>query len=89
MNKWRKKPVVIEAMEWKGDNIAEIQHFMQDNPPIYVGRQFSNADDFLMIHTLEGDHIANIGDFIIRGILGEYYSCKNEIFHLTYEKVLD
>ena len=89
MNKWRKKPVVIEAMEWKGDNIAEIHYFMRDNLPSYVGRQFSNADDLLMIHTLEGDHIANIGDFIIRGIKGEYYPVKNDIFLLTYDKVVD
>lgn len=86
MAKYRKKPVVIEAMEWTGDNIAEIQMFMEDNLPGYVGRQFSNADDLLMIHTLEGDHIANIGDFIIRGVKGEYYPCKPDIFDMTYEK---
>jgi len=87
MAKYRKKPVVIEAMEWTGDNIAEIQHFMQDNPPGYVGGRFSNADDLLMIHTLEGDHIAHIGDFIIRDIKGEYYPVKNDIFLLTYDIV--
>ncbi len=85
--KYRKKPVVIEAVEWTGDNIQEIQMFMEDNPPGYVGRQFTNVDDILMIHTLEGDMAANKGDFVIRGVQGEYYPCKPDIFKMTYEPV--
>ena len=44
-------------------------------------------EDALLIHTLEGDHRADIGDWIIRGVKGEFYPCKPEIFALTYEAV--
>jgi hypothetical protein len=46
------------------------------------------APAFLVIHTLEGDHRANIGDFIIRGVQGEFYPCKPDIFAQTYEPVV-
>lgn len=76
---YRKRPVVIEAIEWTGENIKEIADFMH-------WRMFSH--DFrsgLIIHTLEGNHNATVGDFIIKGVHGEFYPCKPEIFAATYE----
>ena len=82
INKYRKKPVVIEAVQWTGDNKDEIRDFI--DRAMYT---FKNGA--LLILTLEGDHKANIGDFIIKGVNGEFYPCKPEIFEKTYEIVVD
>lgn len=76
---YRKKPVVIEAVQWTGENHAEMCEFI--NPEVFeiiprVG---------LVIHTLEGDHHASPGDYIIKGVNGEFYPCKPDIFAKTYE----
>ena len=77
--KYRKKPVVIEAVQWTGENIKEVLDFMQ--------WRNANHDEVngLSIHTLEGNHCATIGDFIIRGVQGEFYPCKPDIFEQAYE----
>lgn len=80
--KYRKKPVVIEAVQWTGDNYNEICTFMGKYPS-YID---SNRKD-LLIETLEGDYIASEGDFIIKGVQGEFYPCKPDIFETTYEEV--
>ena len=80
--KYRKKPAVIDAIEWTGSNAAEVVEFMKSS---YSSIFDDNQN--LTIHTLEGDMKANIGDFIIRGVDGEYYPCKPEIFNKTYEPV--
>ena len=78
--KFRKKPVVIEAIQWKGDNRQELEDF--------GGRDIiSNPDGTLTIATPEGNHTANKGDWIIRGIIGEVYPCKPDIFEATYERI--
>lgn len=82
MTKYRKKPVVIEAIQWTGDNLETVQTFMKPDKPI---RWTDAHSDCLIIHTLEGDHRADIGDWIIRGVKGEYYPCKPDIFEQTYE----
>lgn len=74
----RKKPVVIEAIQWNGRNLEELQNF--------VGSALA-YDGKLIIHTLEGDHEAKVGDYIIKGVQGEFYPCKPEIFAKTYEAV--
>ena len=76
---YRKKPVVVEAVQWTGENHAEMCEFID-----------SEAFDFtprieLVIHTLEGDHHASLGDYIIKGVNGEFYPCKPDIFAKTYE----
>ena len=76
---YRKKPVVIEAVQWTGENHAEMCEFI--DPEVFeiiprVG---------LVIHTLEGDHHASPGDYIIKGVNGEFYPCKPDIFAKTYE----
>lgn len=84
--KYRKKPVVIEAIKWDGTNSDEIMKFSnatktEDN------RTFSTDDRVLVIRTLEGNMYANIGDWIIKGVHGEFYPCKPDIFEKTYEPV--
>lgn len=78
--KYMKKPVVIEALQWTGDNIDELAEFMGELFLI-VGQ-----DEKIRIDTLEGPIWANLGDYIIRGVQDEYYPCKPDIFALTYEK---
>lgn len=75
--KYRKKPVVIEAMRWTGDNEKEVYSF--------VGSKYYTKAGTLFIETLEGDHIASVGDYIIKGVNGEFYPCKPDIFEKTYE----
>ncbi len=76
---YRKKPVVVEAVQWTGNNHADMCEFI--DPEVFeiiprVG---------LVIHTLEGDHHASPGDYIIKGVNGEFYPCKPDIFAKTYE----
>lgn len=81
MPKYRKKPVVIEAVEWTGSNINEIMNFMNWRNAAHDDRSG------LVIHTLEGNHNASVGDFVIKGVKGEFYPCKPDIFAATYDVV--
>lgn len=76
--KYIKKPVVIEAVQWTGDNIQEILDFADD---------VVQTTPSLLIETLEGTMRASIGDYIIKGVSGEFYPCKPDIFHKTYAPV--
>lgn len=78
--KYTKKPVTIEAVQYIGNNWREIENFTSGNS------RRSEDSDSLIIKTLEGQHIASINDFIIKGIKGEFYPCKPDIFELTYSK---
>ena len=80
--KFKKKPVVIEAVQWTGKNQFEIMNFCKT---CYLTS--SGAVQDLYIDTLEGDMLANVDDYIIKGVAGEFYACKPEIFALTYENV--
>lgn len=86
MAKYRKKPVVIEAIQWTGKNITEVECFMYPQKPIYMSA-FSNADDLVGMETLEGTMCASKGDWIMKGVKGEIYPCKPDIFEATYEFV--
>lgn len=88
---YRKKPVVIEAIQWTGDNIREITIFIHNEEigPIHIGEQYINADELVGIWTLEGLMIGNLNDWIIKGVQGEFYPCKPDIFEATYEEVND
>ncbi len=77
--KYRKRPVVIEAVQWDGSNVAEV---MKWAGPGIVHAQTS---DVLCISTLEGVMTAQPGDWIIRGIKGELYPCKPDIFAGLYD----
>lgn len=80
--KYRKKPVVIEAIQYTGDNESEILTFA-------FGHAISRPNELLSIRieTLEGDMIASVGDWIIKGVKGEFYPCKPDIFRQTYEPI--
>lgn len=78
IKKFRKKPVVIEAIRWTGDNQKDIHPFC--NNAYLINNQ-------LMIPTLEGEMEASIGDMIIKGVKGEFHPCKPDIFAETYDEV--
>ena len=84
MHKYVKKPVIIEAVQWKGNNRKDIWDFCSLS---YFNGNMDTGDLELIIQTLEGPMQASIGDYIIKGIKGEFYPCKEEIFNLTYDKV--
>ena len=78
--KYRKKPVVIEAIKWNGKNAKEIMNFCDCNNSCVVSKSGYIKDAELIISTLEGDMKASIVDYIIKGFQGEFYPCKPEIF---------
>ena len=80
MSYYRKKPVVIEALRYNGANQREIAEFVGEHLPC-------RNDNVLLIPTLESPHEASVGDWIIRGVKGECYPCKPDIFEMTYEPV--
>ena len=81
MAMYRKKPVVIEAMEFTNDSKDQVYNFISCNR--YADYEGDNPA--LRIQTLEGEITASLGDFIIKGIQGEFYPCKPDIFHKTYD----
>ena len=95
--KFRKKPVIIDAIQFTGkESLDDVIKFM--NPEELCGKREVNTirsiighyiekDEIIVIPTLEGDMIASKGDWIIRGVQGEYYPCKPDIFEATYEVV--
>lgn len=82
MTKYRKKPVAIEAVKYTGkNNVNDILNFIGERKLAYL------VGETLNIETLEGVMKADVGDYIIKGIKGEFYPCKPDIFEATYEKV--
>ena len=88
--KYRKKPVVISAMQWE-ENVDYFIDFLKQNNIIITDSLFyvyvRDSKLELRFRTLEGIMTANIGDWIIIGVNGELYPCKDEIFKKTYEEV--
>lgn len=80
MAKYRKKPVIIEAIRWNGTITPDVTRFFGSKRIVTQGR-------YLLIRTLEGIMKANPGDYVIRGVKGELYPCKLDIFNQTYEKI--
>lgn len=82
--KFRKKPVAIEAIKWTGENFDAVKKFAGENVKL--------EDDELVVVTLEdgndnkAKHVASKGDFVIKGVKGEFYFCKPDIFKETYER---
>lgn len=85
--KYRKKPVVIEAMQFSdtAESIAELSDFIDDQD-LRVSYEHPESP-VVKIETLEGIMIASVGDYIIKGVKGEFYPCKPDIFEQTYESV--
>lgn len=77
---FRKKPIVIEAVKWTG-NMSDIIALVGHDLPTYVG-----IDGALCISTLEGDMALRQGDWLIKGVKGEFYPCRADIFDQTYEQ---
>ena len=81
MNKFRKKPIVIEAIRIS-DNAFDGDH---PNSEHIIGVVYNPRNRTVEIETLEGVMVGIVGDWIIRGVKGELYPCKNDIFEMTYE----
>ena len=81
IKKFKKKPVIIEAIQWNGENLSEIDEFTKN--------EVKNHESVLIITTLEGDMYASLNDYIIKGVNGEFYPCKPDIFDKTYEEVIE
>ena len=80
VKKYVKKPIPIEAVQWTGDNFEELYIFSDGG--VYF------QDGYVYIHTLEGDmKMKNkVGDYLIKGVRGEFYFCEKNIFEETYEE---
>ena len=95
MPKYRKKPVVVEAVRWTGSNLEEIRNFVgSDLIEEYVElfdikRTLKEMLVDIAIDTLEGTMRVDYGDYIIKGVKGEFYPCKPDIFLKTYEEVIE
>jgi hypothetical protein len=85
MRRYIKKPIEIEAVQWTGDNRSDLWDFCS---LCYFNMDMESGEFKLVIQTLEGSMAASIGDFIIKGIKGEFYACKPDIFALTYDEVV-
>ena len=83
MKNYTKKPITIQAIKYDGNNIQEIIDF--------VGNEnLTFSDVGIMqwsIKTLEGDMLISLGDYVIKGIKGEFYPCKPDIFEMSYDEV--
>lgn len=92
MGIYRKKPVEVEAFQWTGDKDQEAEPVWMSEA-LRSGKAVVYRDEHsapeMVVSTLEGYMTARIGDYIIRGIKGELYPCKPDIFAETYEKVQD
>lgn len=86
VQKYRKKPVVIEALIWDGNNRVEVAEFIGDSLKDFIREAEDLTKYSVWMKTLEGATCASIGDFIIKGSKGEFYPCKPDIFEDVYEK---
>ena len=80
MTKYRKKPVTIDAVKFNGTNQNEIADFVGNSLHI-------TPDGLVSIHTLEGTMAVSCGDYVIKGVQGEFYPCKPDIFEQTYDEI--
>lgn len=79
--KYRKKPVVVDAMQFTDETKDQVFNFVGCNKVAHFDEV---GDPLLTIQTLEGDMTASLGDWIIKGVAGEFYPCKPDIFTATY-----
>jgi len=84
---FRKKPIVIEAIQYTGENCFDVLRFMGRQNEIWECDLLQT--DAPVINTLEGNLYTSSGDWIIKGVNGEFYPCKPDIFEATYEPVTD
>ena len=91
---YKKKPVIIEAIQWNENNLEEVMKFIGSEFEYNENTEYATNKFVyfrytkrLLLHTLEGTMEVSKNDYIIKGIQGEFYPCKPDIFELTYEKV--
>ena len=84
IKKYVKKPIEIEALQYTGENLEECIEFMGNN---FDTVRYDSVSETLKINTLEGVMTCSLNDYIIKGIRGEFYPCKPDIFKKTYEEV--
>jgi len=96
-SKYRKKPVVIEAMQfgcyqdgeapasWNDNKGGDLWRWMYEHNVLFRLHQVDPGPVCMIVKTLEGEMTADIGDWIIKGVAGEFYPCKPDIFQATYE----
>ena len=87
--KYVKKPVVIEAIQWGGNNLDEVMEFCEGNA---IYQQLTKGAALVILTLEDGEsneakHVASVSDYIIKGVRGEFYPCKPDIFALTYDLV--
>jgi hypothetical protein len=82
--KFRKKPVVIDAVQWDGD-AHTANTFLGER--YSVDWEYAGQGNAIRIPTLEGAMVGQVGDWLIKGVKGEFYPCKPDIFAATYELV--
>lgn len=85
MAQYRKKPVVIEAIQFNGKNAEEIEQWSNNNVKTGPVSEDTLTGAYLEIETLEGTMTAQPNDYIIKGVNGEFYPCKPDIFEKTYD----
>lgn len=82
--KYQKKPLIVEAIQWTGDNIDELRKEF----PNFINKSWLvGKDSKLFLDTLENAMYAPVGYYIIMGVRGEFYACEPEIFMETYDRV--
>ena len=79
IKQYQKKPVTVSAVKWDGTNLQEILSITNNKAMM--------KNDILIIPTLEGTMAAEVGSYVIKGVKGEYYPCREDIFEDTYEEV--
>lgn len=91
---YRKKPVIIEAIQWNENNLEEVMKFIGSEFEYNENTEYATNKFVyfrytkrLLLHTLEGTMEVSKNDYIIKGIQGKFYPCKPDIFEQTYEKV--
>jgi hypothetical protein len=91
MPKFRKKPVVIEAVQFDGSERSrdEIFSWLDEHEQLCESAPAADGKCSIIVPTLEGNHLALPGDWIIKGVKGEFYPCKPDIFAATYESVAE
>lgn len=87
MAKYRKKPVEVEAIKFNRTNWKDVLEFTNNTAHSLTIERRINGNATCIIPTLEGQHIANENDYIIKGVKGEFYPCKPDIFELTYDQL--
>ena len=96
VKRYKTKPCEIEAVQWNGDNKKEVFDFCNECEIRQRLRRTQKGrieadysiEEYLVIPTLEGDMEASIGDYIIKGLRGEFYPCKPDVFEKKYELVI-